>query len=521
MTNSPTVLGRVGFLNLQRSTHSRVEALQSLFRSRRFWLFTSLAVVLAVGLRAPWFGAPLGNDEGGLAYIAAHWQESGPYLYGHSFLDRPPVLVALFGLATETGGTAAVRTIGTVAVALLVVLTALVARELGGPRAGVWGAFIAAILGSSVALGAVFTPAELLAVLPSAASVLLLLVAQRLSRARLVCLALAGCLAIAALLVKQSFGDALFAGVACLATGMYIGKETRRSRLIDAGAYLAGAATAVLCLELWEAALGAPDGATSYALLGFRLDGLGALAGSAGGLPGRFAERLLLPLVGSGLAFVLIWSVVGVRALRGRGVISATVVGWALGGLAGVLLGGSYWSHYLIELIPVAAVTAAVALAVASHRWAGRTAGGLALLAVAATGIGLPVSRATSSAFEAQAVGSSVGEAAHAKDTIYVRYSQANVTYYSGLRNPYPYNWSLMLRAIPEAEHDLRSLLRSAQRPTWIVEWEGSSTYGLDDNGRTAGVLDRRYRPVADPCGYTVLLRRDATRPTPTSGACG
>jgi hypothetical protein len=36
-------------------------------------------------------------------------------------------------------------------------------------------------------------------------------------------------------------------------------------------------------------------------------------------------------------------------------------------------------------------------------------------------------------------------------DTVQVLYARANVVYFSGLRSPYPYQWSLMLRARPSA----------------------------------------------------------------------
>src|SRR5215212_233393 len=178
----------------------------------RVWLAIIGAAGLAVALRAPWFGTPLVEDEAGLAYIAAHAHAGGPNLFGFYFIDRPPLLLGIFHLADATGGTPAVRAIGALAATMLVALVALIARELGGARSAIWAAFIAAILGSSPALLSVFTPAELLAVLPSAASVLLLLIAWRsFDRVRLGWFALAGFLAIVALLVKQSFGDALVA----------------------------------------------------------------------------------------------------------------------------------------------------------------------------------------------------------------------------------------------------------------------------------------------------------------------
>lgn len=477
-----------------------------------FWAWILAAVVLSLLLRAPWFGAPLGNDEGGLTYIAAHWQAGGPDLYGHYFIDRPPLLLGAFRIAAEAGGEPAVRAIGGVAAALLVLVTGFLAREVGGTRAGIWAGGIAAVLGSSVLLGSVYTPAELLAVLPSAGSVLLLLKAKRVTRRRLLLAFGAGLLAAAALLVKQSFGDALVAGIAFVAVSAYLERRDRRRWFSFAGAYGAGLAVAILGLEIWEIAGAIPDGATSYALFGFRLQGLSALAGSAGGLPGRFADRLAMPLIESGLVLVLLWSVTGLRRLRDRRV-QLTLLAWGGAGVAGVLLGGSYWPHYLIEVIPFAAVTAGLALAT-GHRLAARaTAVMLGAIALTGAWIGTSGGATTASDTHSKAIGTSIARRSDPGDTIYVRYSQPNITYYSGLRNPYPFDWSLMLRTIPGAQHKLRSLLRSPQRPTWVVDWESADAYGLDRNDATADLIGQHYRPAGKVGGTPVLLERGLSRP--------
>lgn len=92
-----------------------------------FWLVGAL--VLTVLLRVPWFGTPLGNDEGGLAYVADAGHGGGPFLYGDYFIDRPPLLLAVFRFAAETGGTATVRTVGVFAALVVVVTTTILARD--------------------------------------------------------------------------------------------------------------------------------------------------------------------------------------------------------------------------------------------------------------------------------------------------------------------------------------------------------------------------------------------------------
>ena len=51
--------------------------------STALWIVAG--VVLTLVLRAPWFDAPLGRDEGGDLLVAQWWTHSGPYAYGPVF----------------------------------------------------------------------------------------------------------------------------------------------------------------------------------------------------------------------------------------------------------------------------------------------------------------------------------------------------------------------------------------------------------------------------------------------------
>ena len=62
----------------------------------------------------------------------------------------------------------------------------------------------------------------------------------------------------------------------------------------------------------------------------------------------------------------------------------------------------------------------------------------------------------------------------------------------------------------------LYTLLASPLRPTWIVEAQTPTAFGLDRSGQTARLLARYYRRAARPCGRPVLLARTAgPRPDP------
>jgi hypothetical protein len=118
------------------------------------------------------------------------------------------------------------------------------------------------------------------------------------------------------------------------------------------------------------------------------------------------------------------------------------------------------------------------------------------------------------------AVAKYIRDHARPGDTDYVMYARPNVVYYAGLRHPYPYMWSLMVRAKPGALPQLQRLLGSSQRPTWLVQWHSASDWDLDPDGRTAGLIGRGYRLAATVCGRGIYLRSDRARPPLQLGIC-
>lgn len=465
---------------------------------------------LSLLLRAPYLGTPLGIDEGGLAYIAQNWSQDGNSLYGPYWLDRPPLLLLLFRLA-GLGGDLGVRLLGVLAAGALVVAVALVARMIAGERAGRIAALVAALLTGSVAIHAVYSPAELLAVVPSTFSVLCLLYVLRRGHARW--LIGAGALAVGAALIKQSFVDAGAAGAVFLAVSALRNQEAG-FRWSWPVAYAAGVALPLLGLEAWEAMADLGDGHMSYALLGFRLDALQALAASNLGLASRITD-LLLPALASGLALALIAAALAFRRLRRRPIIALTLGAWLAVAGAAVLAGGTYWTHYLIQLVPGCSVTAAVLLAHLQPRvrvLALSVATGTAC-AVALGGLVYLTQRTPHD--QERDVAAFVRANARAGDTQYVMYARANVLYYTGLPSPYPYGWSVMIRAQPGARERLYRLLASPQRPTWLVEWQDDEKWGLDHAEAVDRILEARYRRVATVCGRPIYLRTGRAAPPP------
>ena len=480
------------------------------------WL--AVGLVMTVALRAPYLNAALTRDEGGDTFIAQAFHHGGPFAYGAYFLDRPPLLLALYRVAADLAGDSGVRMLGLLAAMVLVGLIVALATRLGGSHAAPFAALAGAAMVSSQATGGVESSAELLAAVPSSASVLLLVAALQNPRGARRLLAASGAAAAAAILVKQSFGDALVAGVVGLAVVALSRPSDRRAVLGWAAAYVAGFTAVMAGLVLWAALADVTAHQLWYAMFGFRLDAASVLA--HGQL--RRALRLGGPLVHSGLAVALL--ITAGALLRGRcpAGTRAALAGWLLAGVAGVLLGGSYVPTYVIEIVPVAAVGLAVACALKPRL------GALALGAVLGFAL-LPTVRAAlldhpdTYRQDVRAIGHYVRDRAEAGQTVYVMFARANVLYYAGLRSPFPYHWALMMRTVAGATRQLRTLLDGPGRPSWVVDQDGPDGYSLDPRGELRRVLARRYRGVGRVCGTAILLARGAVaRPPPqVPESCG
>ena len=385
------------------------------------------ALVLCLGLRLPYMDFPLGTDEGGIAFIAKAWGTGHGSLYGAYWVDRPPLLLTLYKLAVP-GGAVGIRVLAALAALALVTATTLLARAVAGDRAARVAAVLSAGLAGSSALTAVFANSELLAAVPACASVGCLVAAHR--RGGAAWMAGAGLLAVTALLVKQSFLDAGFAGAAFLVASSV---RDRRPRLGWAGAYLAGALLPLIPVALWLHFAHVRPGDLVYALIGFRIDGLHAL--STSGIPLHVrVQRLLVPGAASGLFAMLVIALGGIRRLRGDLVLATTLVAWLAACTTGVLGGGSYWPHYLIQLVAPASVLAGVALAGIHALPRAVVVAALAAMAIIGTIGAVGSTRATRAHSGVVDAGRYVRTHARAGDTQYVMYARANVGYYTGLR---------------------------------------------------------------------------------------
>src|SRR3954454_2055421 len=170
-------------------------------------------IVMAAGVGLAWVpfaGRTLSPDEAGYLIVGGQWGQ-GSSLYGDYWVDRPPVLIAIFEAADALGGTVPLRLLGALAALLTVVLSGTLGRMAAPERrsAPVLTAGTAAVCVATPLFGGTVVDGELLGV-PFVMAGLLAFVAAAASRSQGKALALAlaaGSAGALAVLVKQSLLD--------------------------------------------------------------------------------------------------------------------------------------------------------------------------------------------------------------------------------------------------------------------------------------------------------------------------
>ncbi|MCW2817382.1 MAG: hypothetical protein JWR42_169 [Marmoricola sp.] len=480
------------------------------------WVVAALTALL----RLPYAGAPMSPDEGGFLVVAHAWHR-GSSLYGDLWVDRPPLLLAVFRVADLLGGQAhaltALRLIGCLAAALTVAAVGLAARVLvGGRRGPVAAAAVAGALLVAVAGGGSVVNGELVAapfiglgLLASLHAARPCAGADRSDRSARWAL-LAGASGAAAILVKQNMLDvAVFLVVLLLASAWRDRRwswAARQAGLAVTGGLLASAA---VLLPAWAA--GTTPWGVFEAMYPFRLRAAAVMNVNAD-------ERVV-----HGLAMVSTWMTTGAPLL----ILGFAV--WALGrgrrdprvlALLGLLVfdgvsiaaGGSFWLHYVVQLVVPTGLAAGVI--VARTRFAGRAT---AAVVLAACLVGWATGLSSTTPAEGDVLGASVAGAARPGDSVASLLGDADVVRSSGLTPAaYPFLWSLPARTLDPGFRELARVLAAPDRPTWVVV-RGSETLA-QLRAADAG-LERHYRRVAVICTHPVFLRDDVSRPVPTPTA--
>jgi hypothetical protein len=455
----------------------------------------------------PFAARALSPDEAGYLIVGGQWGD-GSSLYGDYWVDRPPALVALFEAADALGGTVPLRLLGASAAVLTVVLAGVLGRIAAPERrsAPLLTAATAAVCVATPLFGGTVVDGELLG-LPFVVAGILAYVAAAASRHARRGLALsvaAGAAGAVGALVKQSMVD-VFVVAAVLA----LTSSAARRRL--PGVLVGALATTALVVGI-AAARGTAPADLWDAVVTFRIDAARELAGDSGNAPARLA-KLVGALAASGVPLV-----VAAFAWKGRG--SPTRQGpWTapdLRSAAYVLLtfellvaflGGNYWLHYLLGLVP-GAVLFAAAFAQRPAPVTRSIGISLALAGISsAAALGWvgthPIDRPEEPAIAYLDVH------AHPGDSAVVVLGAANVIRDAGLHAAYPYLWSLPARVRDADLADLEGLLRGADRPTWVlVARKSVADWDLDFTEAQA-LLDTDYDDVVTAGKFTIYRRAE------------
>lgn len=481
-------------------------------------LVTSTAILLALALRLPFLQHVAYPDEGGMILVVRHWHEGGPSLYGTLFVDRPPGLLLFWKLAVALGGLQAGRVLALLTTAILVAAAAGCGHLLAGRRGTAWAALVAAALAGNPLLGTVEVNAELIGAPLTMLGCLALLTAVRRPAGRRddLLLLLSGAAAAGALLVKQNLADAFVLGVVVAVSGAATGAWTRGRALRIVALGATGALVPVAATVIWAATEGPGVRALWFTLYQFRVDAAAVMVGHSAAENSARAVGLLGLTLLSGIALVVLS---GLWALAPRARRADPVTLGVLSMLAfevvAVALGGSYWSHYLVGLVPgVALVTAAAA---AAERRRLPVLPGVAVVlasAVVATTI-RAAAYAPPEAHLGRAVAGWLQAASRPGDTAVVAYGRADILEAAGLTPGYPYLWTLPMRTLDPDLDRLVRRLSGPRAPTWVVQTSPLDSWGIDPHARMAHALAAHYRLVETVCRVPVYLHRGVHRDLP------
>jgi hypothetical protein len=217
----------------------------------------------------------------------------------------------------------------------------------------------------------------------------------------------------------------------------------------------------------------------------------------------------------SGLVLVL----VSVWTLRRR-MFTRDPLTWALivmlvAEVAGVLGGGSYWTHYLIGLVPGAALLAARAAGAHARTRPVSLAVAVTVVSCLLHASSSAVSGGTSTGDAETGLAGWLSAASRPGDTGVVVYGAADLFATTPLRPAYPYLWTLPMRTLDPHLDGLVRRLDGGAAPTFVVERMPADSWGIDPRGRVGSALSRRYRPVGSVCGVPVFVHDGVARVLP------
>jgi hypothetical protein len=463
------------------------------------------AIVVAVAARLPLLHLPAWADESGFLTVGGGWHLGGSAvhggLYGQYWVDRPPVLVTVYGIAERLGGLVPLRLMGALAVAATIAGVAWIARTAAGDRAARWGAVASAALLCTPFHWSFLVDGELLAA-PMVALGIALAGSGPLTDGRrgLVRSGLAGVLGVAAILTKQNIAD-VFVFMAAYLLIRALSRSAPFWTLVRHGiAFTVGILGSGALAAAWTIAHGTTLGAVYYAMYPFRYD-------AADGFSWARLAQLGVAATLSGLTLLALWVVFsGVRRSNRDAWVGALLVVLVFD-LYSIAAGGNFWLHYLIQ--PVVPVAALAGILVARGSWLRVVVVLSVPLALASWVMLLTAPPQTAE----ELVGQAIGRVAHPGDSIVTVMGRANVNYAAGLSSPYPYLWEVPAATLDPGGAKLARLLESDRAPVWVVAW--NKVHTGHEPGPVGRAIGLDYRPAARICGHDVYVRLDVRRREP------
>ena len=169
-------------------------------------------------------------------------------------------------------------------------------------------------------------------------------------------------------------------------------------------------------------------------------------------------------------------------------------------------ISGSYWLHYLTGLIP--SVVLLVILAAPLARWSAFVVAGVALAVIVNGGFwAYRITDPPQSAEDARVSNYLVAHSSPGDGAI-IGFGHPNVLAGTGLRNPYPYIWSLPMRVHDPELREARRVLTGPDAPRWFVVHDDTPLWWDDEAADVRGYVDRHYVKLTKLGDWYVFQRQ-------------
>ncbi|MBT5775186.1 MAG: hypothetical protein HOH95_12510 [Dehalococcoidia bacterium] len=453
-------------------------------RPNALTLIAVASALLTLAVRLPFLDWPLTVDEAGYAY-GAHWWSQGLSLYSDElWFDRPQgIFVAyrvgmwLFGESTE-----AMRIHGALWSAASTVLLVMLAARMFDRRVALITGLLFAVVSGAPRIEGFVANAEIFMLTAATASAYFVWGKHWFA---------AGLLAGIAIALKPSGGAALLLGVWWL---IHQRESYRGWSMLAAGT----AFPLLVSLAHGIATTGLYDYA--YATLLFRLE--------AGG-----SEALLPSLATGSFQTLFVWAPLAAAALLGWRHLPkpdsqrAFLLAWFATSLVGVALGGNWWPHYFVQLIPPLSLLAAAGFVAAARNdglsarqylTAGATAPAIAFVLLVWPAATMSPDQGAIDVFPGDRYLNSSPAAAYLRahtnpaDQIYVAAIGPDIQYLAQRRSTVPYLYGQQLDELPGAyELVLERLGQRVAAYVVVLTWQFDSDAAR--GSRVLAAIDAGY----------------------------